>query len=137
MAPGMRSRSQVNFHSRRASQTFTSDDESSEEEEEEDSDDEGAGLSRKRTVTNRTYSGARSESGHGTRSQKSQPVRGKTKSELGHGSKVAGKFACFLVSLLHVRVSGFPSPERVYSSSCCALPAHTPIAVKRFSVRPD
>ncbi|KAL0069367.1 hypothetical protein AAF712_003387 [Marasmius tenuissimus] len=90
VAPGMKSRSQLNLNSRRISQTFTSEDESSEEEEEEDdSDDDGPRLSRKRTVTNRTYSGARSESGHGAMSQRSQPTRGKTKSELGHGSSYA------------------------------------------------
>ncbi|KAL0576469.1 hypothetical protein V5O48_005513 [Marasmius crinis-equi] len=87
MGPGMQSRSQVNLAAKRASRTFTSEDESSEEEEEEeDSDDEGAGLSRKRTVTGRSYSGAKSESGHGTRIQNDYFGQVKTKSEAGHGS---------------------------------------------------
>ena len=71
------------------------DDEAEEEESEEESDDgAAAGLSRKRTVTNKSYAGAKSELGHGARSElghrssKSEAghgARGKTKSESGHG----------------------------------------------------
>ncbi|KAF9260810.1 hypothetical protein L218DRAFT_560745 [Marasmius fiardii PR-910] len=116
---GMHSRSQVNLAAKRVSRTFTSEEDSSEEEEEEeDSDDVGAaGLSRKRTVTGKSYMGARSESGRGRRSDsghksgKSETGHGgwgKTKSEVGHGSNTtSGEYDLF--SMFIVAFSSIPS----------------------------